>query len=226
MRNSYIKLILLMVALLLFTSCGGGSSTSNCDYSDISEDKIRIACVGNSITYGRNLSSGENYPSQLEEVLGEEWDVENFGDCGATALKETSASYWNSSEFICSHSYNPDIVVIMFGTNDLKPDNWIYKDQFISDYAELIESYKNLPSQPTIYICYPPPVYDDAAGYPSVRIPNELIPLIDTIASENNVSIIDNYSILVNREELFPDNIHPNAEGAQMIAEQVYSHIY
>jgi lysophospholipase L1-like esterase len=114
----------------------------------------------------------------------------------------------------------------MFGTNDLKPNNWTSADQFISDYTELIESYKLLLSQPTIYISYPPPVYNNALGYSSEDIPLKLIPMIDTIASNNNVSIIDNYYILENKENLFPDDIHPNAEGAQMIAEQVYSHIH
>ncbi|MDM5270577.1 GDSL-type esterase/lipase family protein [Sulfurovum sp. zt1-1] len=221
MKIRYIVLILSIVSSALFIACGGGGGT----ISD-SENKIRVACIGDSITYGANLPSTQSYPSQLSTLLGEEWAVENFGVSGTTALKDTSQSYWNSSKFISSHDYNPDIVVIMFGTNDLKPSNWVYKDQFISDYTDLIESYKTLSSQPAVYICYPPPVYNDAQGYPSENIPLELIPMIDDIASINNVPIIDNYSILYDKEYLFPDDVHPNAEGAQMIAEEVYSHIY
>jgi acyl-CoA thioesterase-1 len=42
------------------------------------------------------------------------------------------------------------------------------------------------------------------------------------VAGQTRVGLIDLYRSLGNKAELFPDKIHPNAEGARLIAEQVY----
>lgn len=227
----YIKSLLLASMSMLFISCGGSSDSPSAEINPdnpIQEILLRVACVGDSITEGTGLAdpNSDSYPSQLAGLLGEGWDVQNFGKKSATLIKSGSLPYWNTAQFVPSHDYNPDIVVIMLGTNDAKPGNWANNSQFIPDYSELINSYKNLSSEPTVYIAYPPPVYGTVAGITDARIKNEVIPKITEVAAINGVSVIDIYSALSNKKELFPDKVHPNVEGARQIAQTVYQTIY
>ena len=50
--------------------------------------KIKVACVGNSITYGSRVENREqnSYPAQLPKLLGDEYEVKNFGVSATTAL--------------------------------------------------------------------------------------------------------------------------------------------
>lgn len=56
---------------------------------------IRVACVGDSITYGSGIKvrSGDSYPAQLATMLGDKWQVRNFGVGGATMLKSGDKPY-------------------------------------------------------------------------------------------------------------------------------------
>jgi len=210
----------------------GCGSTSNVDNTPIETAPdnipIRVACIGDSITEGTGLSnpSKDSYPTQLQQMLGEGWNVQNFGKKSATLMKSGSLPYWNTVPFIPSHDFNPDIVIIMLGTNDAKPGNWVNNASFVSDYTALIESYKTLDSQPSIYICYPPPVYAVVAGITDTRIKNEVIPHIAKVSSDTGTPVIDIYNTLKNKASLFPDKIHPNTEGARQLAQAVYEKIY
>ncbi len=53
-------------------------------------DKIRVACVGDSITFGAGVKerNKNSYPKVLAGLLGEKYDVRNFGVNGATLLKK------------------------------------------------------------------------------------------------------------------------------------------
>jgi lysophospholipase L1-like esterase len=46
----------------------------------------------------------------------------------------------------------------------------------------------------------------------------EVIPLIDEVAKQARVERIDLYSALSHKAELFPDKVHPNAAGANIMA--------
>ena len=222
---SIFKLLFIVIATFVLSGCGGSSSDSD---TPPDTEKLRVSCVGDSITEGTGLSnpSQDSYPAQLSSMLGTGWEVGNFGKKSATVLKSGTTPYWNTSKFVPSHEFNPDIVIIMLGTNDAKPINWVNKSRFIGNYNELIQSYKNLSSQPKVYICYPPPVYGEVAGITDARIKNEIIPKISQIASLNDVEVIDIYTALSNKRALFPDKVHPNREGARLLAQKVYQTIY
>ena len=221
----YIRLFLVTIVLFI-NGCGSSSSSSDTPPSE--QGVLKIACVGDSITQGYALDNpaDDSYPSQLAQILGEGFQVGNFGIRSATVLKNSSKPYWSTSQFESSKSFNPDIVVIMLGTNDAKSVNWSNQEQFIPDYTDLINTYKNLESQPTVYIAYPPPAYGSVAGITNARILNEVIPKIQEVSSINNVVIIDNYTPLSGNSSLFVDTVHPNAQGAKVIAETVYQAIY
>ena len=113
----------------------------------------------------------------------------------------------------------------MLGTNDTKNINWKKKADFISDYSKLIQSYKKLSSTQKIYIALVPPVFRTIQGISQERISKELIPMLYKIASLNNVNVIDTHQIFLQKKELFPDGIHPNEDGAKMLAQTIAKYI-
>jgi len=218
MKN--ITFTLLLMGSLVLMGCGETSSTNT---TETSNEPIRVACVGDSITQGVGTSSPAefSYPSQLSSILGAGWTVGNFGKSRATLIETGDHPYTNTTEFISSQDFNPNIVVIMLGTNDLKPDNIVEMDRYISDYTTLINTYKSLTSKPKVYVAYPPPSYGNLAGISNNSIVNILLPKIQIVSQANNVSIINVYNALLNKGALFPDTLHPNNEGAKIIADTV-----
>lgn len=188
-------------------------------------ETIRVACVGDSITYGASIRNRikDCYPAQLGRMLGERWQVRNFGVSGATMLKKGDLPYFKQQAFKDALAYNPEIVIIKLGTNDTKPQNWKFKNQFTADCAEMIDRFAELPSNPQLWICQPVPSYGERWGISDKIIKNELIPLIKQTARNKFVPVIDLYGPLSNKPELFPDLIHPNAEGAHGIAKEIYT---
>ncbi len=189
--------------------------------------RTRIACVGDSITYGYSISNRNrnSYPAQLGEMLGNQWSVRNFGVSGATLLEKGDNPYLETLEFNLAHEFKPNVVVILLGTNDSIPVNWRYKSNYIKDYIALINSFKRIDSNPNIWICYPVPVYSKPLSTSDRIIRNEIIPMINMIASQTNVKIIDLYKPFSNKQHLFPDFVHPNAEGLEIIAKEVFNAI-
>jgi len=187
-------------------------------------ETIRVACVGDSITFGAGIKDRRwyNYPRQLGRMLGDKWNVRNFGVSGATLLKKGDKPYWNEQAFQEALAFNPHAVVIKLGTNDTKPQNWEHKDEFLSDYKDMIDLFEALPSNPRIWICLPVPAYPQHWGISDERIRQGVIPLTEQIADESGVRAIDLYQPLGGKPQLFPDLIHPNAEGATLIAVEVY----
>ena len=215
-------LILSLILSLLILSC----STYKPEQASYS-NQIRIASVGDSITYGAmiNNRSEDSYPAQLEVLLGSNWIVGNYGVNGATLLKKGNKPYWKTNSFKPAHDFKPHIVIIKLGTNDSKPGNWRNKDDFVSDYIALIRSFRELDSKPLIWICYPVPAYPGRWGIRDTIIKEEILPLIDEIALETGVSVIDLYRALSDKKEMFPDTVHPDADGAKLIAETIFNRI-
>jgi len=214
-------LVIFSLPTLSCTSYDSGKPISVEDY----RETIRIACIGDSITYGASIKNRTKdcYPAQLGRMLGDKWLVRNFGVSGATLLKKGDLPYWDQQAFKDALAYNPNVVIIKLGTNDTKPQNWKYKDQFANDYADMIDRFAVLPSSPRIWICQPVPAYGERWGISETRIKNEAIPLISRIARSKHVPVIDLYGPLSGKPELFPDQIHPNAEGAHGIAKEIYA---
>jgi len=218
----------IIAALIIFSlptlSCTGydiGKPIRTEDYTQT----IRVACIGDSITYGYSIKNRikDSYPAQLGRMLGDKWQVRNFGVSGATLLKKGDLPYWNQQAFKDALTFNPNVVTIKLGTNDTKPQNWKYKDQFAANYADMIDRFAELPSKPRIWICRPVPAYAERWGISETIIKNEVIPLVNSIARKKNVPVIDLYGPLSGKAELFPDQIHPNAEGAYDIAKEIYN---
>ena len=190
----------------------------------------RVACVGDSITYGSGISDRmrDSYPAQLQRLLlqyDRGWEVSNFGVSGATLLRRGDKPYIQQSAYNSATAYDPDILIIKLGTNDSKPQNWQYKGDFVADYSVMIDVFRSLPSEPQVWICRPVPAFQVAWGITPEVIRDEILPLVERIALENDVPVIDLYTALLGAEDLFPDGIHPNAEGAGVMTEVIGSHL-
>jgi acyl-CoA thioesterase I len=179
---------------------------------------IRVACVGDSITEGAGADPGFSYPSQLQTLLGEGWKVENFGIGGRTALKQGDAPYWKEVAYQNALKLEPNVVIIMLGTNDSRAKYWQFESDFIADYTALVQSFQALASKPKIYICRPLSVVEPGNFGVSNEIMTEIRQRIDHIAAEMKLAVIDMNAALLGKPEWFPDRIHPNTQGALEMA--------
>ena len=117
------------------------------------------------------------------------------------------------------------MVIVMLGTNDARTDNFKSIDNFVADYMKLISRIQTIESKPRIFLVKPPPIFDNMLELKSVNLLEGVIPRIEQVTDELGLSIIDVYSALENHPEYFQDGVHPNNEGAKIIAEEVYKTI-
>jgi acyl-CoA thioesterase-1 len=188
------------------------------------DDSVRIACLGNSITHGG--MGNQAYPQQLDSLLGENYDVRNFGVGGCTLLKKGDLSYWEEPALDEALEFNPDIVIILLGTNDSKPQNWIFKDEFFSDYLDLIGAFRDDDRDPIIFTAFPSPAFRLLTGIDNTIIRDEIIPMIDSVRTQAGTGLIDFYHPMVDKGYLFPDGVHPTSEGYALIARICHSNDY
>lgn len=202
------------------------------------ESAIKVACAGDSITFGTGIKNGRHtysYPALLEEKLGEGYRVSNFGKPSYCVSKASEKTYWKTTEYKDFLGNKADIVVIMFGTNDMRTDRWhgsdvtggvALKDTYVDDYCALIESYREVNPDVKVYIMIPPALNtDEVTDRPRERMPEEVIPRIKEVAEKTGANLIELYPLFKDKAELFADTLHPNNEGAEMIADKVYEAI-
>lgn len=179
-------------------------------------EPIRVACVGNSITWGG--LGDKSYPQQLGKLLGPHYEVKNFGISGRALLRKSDFPYWNEYTFQEAKDYNPQIIIIKLGTNDTKPQNWKYANEFYKDYLDFIAEFRKSNVKPQIFISYPCPVFHTEWGIRD-SIVKIIIPIIDSVRFESKTDLIDFNTPLLDSANLFPDGVHPNANGYFIMAE-------
>ncbi|WP_375585822.1 GDSL-type esterase/lipase family protein [Cyclobacterium xiamenense] len=233
-KISYRPLLLVLFGALVLSSLAS---------SYFARKPIKVACVGDSITYGARLDDREKdaYPARLQALLGDRYLVENFGESSLTLIRKGVPTVWNVLPRI--KESNPDIIIISLGTNDTcgfgtcgDRKCWEYKDEFGPDYRDLVDELSRLPSHPQIFLCAPTPMVLETPGLDAERIAGlsvrkprlqELIDTVERIAAEKNVHFIDLNEPLDHRPELFTktDGVHPNKEGYAAIAALVKKQI-
>lgn len=73
--------------------------------SFMAQAQVKVACLGNSITYGLTLQSPESqsYPSLLGNMLGAKYEVRNFGHSGAAVLRKGHHPYTDTPRICRCH---------------------------------------------------------------------------------------------------------------------------
>lgn len=176
----------------------------------IGGSQVRVACVGDSIT------AYSGFPDRLAERLGAGYTVTNLGEHSSTA-----ASWSRSTELF---DLQPELIVVMLGTNNAKTVDWSRKGQagFVEDYSSLLRSlYRSIKPRPFVYLCLPTPAADHC-GEPDKlcgRITaNEIVPAVKDIALMFNLPLIDTYTPFLDHMDFFGDGVHPDKRGADTLA--------
>mmetsp|Transcript_40694 Transcript_40694/g.41552 ORF Transcript_40694/g.41552 Transcript_40694/m.41552 type:complete len:260 (+) Transcript_40694:114-893(+) len=217
-------------------------------YSTISRDRLRIGCVGDSLTKGTgaHLPREGSYPAKLREHLGSFFDIMPFAFGGTQITSFCPHPYIDTPAYNESINFNAHFIILQFGTNDAKNDCW-EEEMFTTDYINIIKTYQHLPTKPTVFICIPPPYYSNTSlwGIQGHVINNILPRLISIIAQHTGAVLIDNFNLFggirLTKPEFYfnssmrvgpgnlMDGIHLNDQGyhvmAKNIAEKILSHL-
>lgn len=197
-----------------------GGPVNPADY----KDPVKVACVGDSITYGAGIKNRDrdSYPSVLGRLLGDKWAVRNFGVSGATLLHNGDKPYDKQKAYNEALVFKPDVLIVKLGTNDSKPQNWKHKDEFAADYKALVDAFKKVNPKVRVYAALPVPAFPGNFGITDEVIKGEVIPLERQAAKDTGATVVDLYEALSGKKELFPDKVHPNEQGAALMAATVY----
>ncbi len=195
-------------------------------------ETTRVICVGDSIT----AASTAYWNTNLMGKLDDSYEVLGFGVSGSTALasgRDDGLALGEDYGFVTHDAYvqslasDPDIVVIMLGTNDTKPVNSdrIYADngvQFKADMIAMVKSYQELAGNPYVYIALPCTIYRErtsGSGMNDGDLVDLIIPLLIEVAEETGAGVIDVHTPTQNSSQYFSDGVHPSSdEGRDLIA--------
>lgn len=209
----------LMLSMALIFSCVA-----------LAQEKIKVACVGNSITYGTGVENREvnAYPVKLQQMLGDQYEVGNFGKPGATLLNKGHRPYVKQQEYKDALAFAGDIVVIHLGINDTDPRNWPnYRDEFIGDYRSLMNDFRKVNPNVRFLLARMTPLSHRHPRFESGTRDwhAEIQQAIETIARAEKVQLIDFHEPLYPYPYILKDAVHPDAEGAEILAKTVYEGI-
>lgn len=208
--------------------------------------KTRISCCGDSITFGLMATSEEkSYPSVLQKLLGDEFEVSNFGRSGATVIDDFDvvpdrySPYDKTEEYKKSLASSPDIVILMLGMNDGNPTHCFNEqnggpisDYYINFYEEilvkLIKTYQNLSTKPKVYLgrtTHMKRTVENGHEEFYVKYFNEnlakILDVQEKIAKEMNVPFVDTRAGMED-EGFYRDGCHMTDEGYQKLAKIFY----
>lgn len=197
------------------------------DGESVKTEKIKIAFIGDSVTKGTGTdnSSTDSYPAQLGAMLGDAYEVGNYSEGGRCVLSDSGSMYLDSDAFAESLLYQPDVVCIMLGTNDVSALLTKEKgtEQLYRDMLTLIEKYTALESSPIVYLLTPTVRTDDRALEEGIR--DIILPTYKKISEDTGVGYVDTFTVSQDMKHHFIDSVHPDAVACSYIATWLYNAI-
>ena len=187
--------------------------------------KTHIACIGDSITFGAGVNGKTQMTWEhfLNELLGEEYQVINYGISGRTLQDEGDYPYKKDKFYQISLHCGAEIYLIMLGTNDAKPYNWD-RERYRRELASFVEEYRALPQKPRVLLMTPPRCYDDpkigkvAFDIDRETIDREIVPILREEAEGKGLPVVDLNAFTQGHPDWFGDGVHPNESGNRLIA--------
>src|SRR5208282_4042546 len=101
MNKKKLRLLAIGLAILIVSSGIATFFIFDIGNKNPSSDKIRVACVGDSIT------EGTEYPFDLSMLLGPNYVVGNFGVDGSTVSLNSQTPYMRTSAFQNATEFQP-----------------------------------------------------------------------------------------------------------------------
>ena len=204
------------------------STTTTTTATSVSKIKIKIACVGDSLTrgdIGNNVTYGiDDYPTQLQQLLLDSNDkpfvfkVRNFGVNGATALSTVNSAYTHTKEYKQIFNYKPNIILFCLGTNDVKYLRNVelrqqYTRQIINSFVSLVQEFYNKIDDDTLHTIYfvyrVPYIAKDFQRIKQVNVELYLHPIVDVV--------VENITKWVEKQNV----IHQNQPNRKLIFQTV-----
>lgn len=211
-------------AYLYFNGMSGMSNTT-----EAKDGQIKIACVGDSTTYGHGISNWpkNNYPTLLQGLLGESYHVNNYGVSSYAVQSTSDRPYVTLAHYLESLAYDADVVVFMMGSNDSKPENWVDAETFRKDLLTLLESY----GDSEIILCTLPSAFFTEKHTENVtshdiqpKIVDEIAQITREVAAEKGYTLLDIHALTSQHPEwISQDGVHPSKVGAAAIAQEVFN---
>ena len=190
----------------------------------------KVACIGDSITWGFTLLNPwrQSYPAQLGRLLGDGYEVRNFGYNDASARFDADTPYVLKGVYRKSLEWNPDIVLVMLGSNDTKKRNWD-PDVFRRDYRKLVESYQSLPSNPRVVLIAPIRIFL-VKGIPLMGLYPDTMeegvrPAILEMGEEMGLQVVDLVD-LFSDSSCCIDGVHPQLRGTTLLAKKIFESVF
>lgn len=228
-----LKVLLVIVVILALVVAGGfvylytNGMSGMSNTTEAMDGQIKVACVGDSITYGHGISGWpeNNYPTQLQKLLGEGYHVNNYGVSSFAVQVNADRSYRTLEHYRQSLAYDADFVVFMMGSNDSKPVNWVNAETFKADLLSLLDSYGDA----RILLCTPASAFfleGQTEGVTNHNIQplvvDEIARITREVASERGYSLVDIHALTAQHPEWFTnDGVHPSNDGAAAIAQAI-----
>lgn len=220
-----------LLAVIILVAVHQKKASWNPAFPTIDRTKRQLVCVGDSITFGAGVfpkQEKRSYPAYLQALLGDSVQVVNAGLSGRTLLKEGDVPYTKekhySKTFIPSARY-----IVMLGTNDAKGKNW-NEEAFRLQYFSFLHTYVCRVGAENVIVMKPPKAFI----VPPKKVVNfeildenvqKVCSIVDEIAAELGIQVIDLYSFTQDHIEWFPDGIHPNKQGNKAIANHIFEQL-
>lgn len=203
--------------------------------------RIRIACIGDSITWGTAMTNRveECYPAQLQRLLGGGYEVLNCGDPGSGVYLEPKApdGKWcphpwrKGASAANAYAFRPDIVVSNLGINDCElymgEHNCagclpVEKGLFRRQYVNLLKEFCKDGSKPKFVVWTrlgPTGKGHGLKGKANASLMEEDLKAVADDVGATALDMLTPLQPLIETAHFAADGIHPEGGGQRVIAE-------
>jgi len=171
------------------------------DFGDNNPDVF--LCMGDSITAGFDVGGPDTYPAKLQAMLGRTVINEGLGGARSSYGVQMIRTYLNR--------YKPGYVLILFGVNDIGEEQL---STILNNLRTMVWDSKNNKTLPIIATLTP--VFGSRAWKTNFIL--YLNEEIRKMAQEEEILLADLEDAFNWDESYFPDGLHPNSAGNEIIA--------